>query len=188
MRLSCRYERAAEAKGKGDIHGRVDFDSLGKSLHEAGYCLMGIDKYDAALPWFERAVEATEKGDVHGRVDYDSVGSSLHGVASCLSVMSEYDEALVYFQRALEAKKRGNLHGRADDSSIIMTVNAAITCIENAGNEAKWILLQTSLKREIEDRGFSVLKCWLTAVDDEDAAVPLVPGVFPILTVNKVRL
>ena len=54
---------------KGDVHGGVDSEHLGKSLHLVGYCYSSLGQFAEALPWFERAVAAKEKGDVHGRLD-----------------------------------------------------------------------------------------------------------------------
>jgi hypothetical protein len=58
----------------------VDGESLGRSLHQVGYCLSSLGQHAEAKPWFERAVVAKEKGDVHGRVDGESVGRSLRSL------------------------------------------------------------------------------------------------------------
>jgi tetratricopeptide (TPR) repeat protein len=75
------FERAVAAKEKGDVHGRVDSESLGKSLHLVGDCYASQGELAKALPWFERAVAAKEKGDVHGRVDSESLDISLRRLA-----------------------------------------------------------------------------------------------------------
>ncbi|MBL8880689.1 MAG: metallophosphoesterase, partial [Phycisphaerales bacterium] len=62
------FERAVAAKEQGDIHGRVDQASLGRSLDQVGYCLSKRGQFEAAQAWFERAVAAKEQGDIHGRV------------------------------------------------------------------------------------------------------------------------
>src|SRR6185295_13710644 len=79
------FERAVAEKEKGDVHGRIDHESLGSSLHQVGYCLSSTGEFAAARPWFERAVAAAEKGDVHGRIDHASLGRSLNLVGYCLS-------------------------------------------------------------------------------------------------------
>ncbi|HYE52653.1 MAG TPA: TIR domain-containing protein, partial [Azospirillaceae bacterium] len=79
------FERAVAAKEQGDIHGRVDHDSLGRSRHLVGYCLSSQGRFAEAQPWFERAVAASEQGDIHGRIDRESLGTSLHQVGDCLS-------------------------------------------------------------------------------------------------------
>ena len=56
------FERAVAAKEQGDVHGRVDQESLGTSLHYVGYCLSRTGQFEAALPWFERAVAAIRAG------------------------------------------------------------------------------------------------------------------------------
>ncbi|MBI2908059.1 MAG: tetratricopeptide repeat protein, partial [Chloroflexi bacterium] len=61
------------ASEKGDIHGRVDQESLGVSLNQVGSCLSSQGKFAEAIPWYERAVAAKEKGDIHGRVDQASL-------------------------------------------------------------------------------------------------------------------
>jgi|GEM_PF-5549265 len=55
------------------MHGRVDHDVLGASLHQLGYCYSRMGKLVEALFWFEQAVEAFEKGDIHGRIDHESL-------------------------------------------------------------------------------------------------------------------
>jgi hypothetical protein len=80
------FELAVAAKEKGDVHGRVDPESLGLSLHLVGYCYANTGHYDEARGWFERAVAEAGKGDVHGRVDHASLGSSLNLVGCCYAV------------------------------------------------------------------------------------------------------
>jgi hypothetical protein len=43
------------AKAKGDVHGRLDHASLGSSLHQVGYCLSSLGRFEDARAWFERA-------------------------------------------------------------------------------------------------------------------------------------
>jgi tetratricopeptide (TPR) repeat protein len=49
------FERAVAAAEKGDVHGRVDPESLGTSLHQVGYCYARQGQFAEALPWFDRA-------------------------------------------------------------------------------------------------------------------------------------
>jgi tetratricopeptide (TPR) repeat protein len=112
------FERAVEAKEKGDAHGPVDPASLGRSLHEVGTCYSSTGKYDEARVWFQRAVEAKKKGDVRGRIDPDGLGSSLYLIGFCYSSTGKYDEARVWFERAVEAKEKGDMHGRVDSASL----------------------------------------------------------------------
>src|SRR4051812_46567818 len=111
------FERAVAAKEQGDIHGRVDHQSLGTSLHLVGYCLASRGQFEAAQPWFERAVAAAEQGDIHGRVDHQSLGTSLHQVGSCLSSRGQFEAAQPWFERAVAAKEQGDIHGRVDHES-----------------------------------------------------------------------
>jgi tetratricopeptide (TPR) repeat protein/predicted phosphodiesterase len=121
------FERAVAAAEKGDVHGRVDHASLGKSLHLVGDCLSRTGKFDEARPWFERAVAAKEKGDVHGRVDHASLGKSLHQVGYCLSSTGKFDEARPWFERAVAAAEKGDVHGRVDHASLGKSPQALIT-------------------------------------------------------------
>ena len=68
------FERAVAEAEKGDVHGRIDHASLGRSLHQVGDCYSSTGRFEEARPWFERAVAEAEKGDVHGRVDHESSG------------------------------------------------------------------------------------------------------------------
>jgi hypothetical protein len=72
------FERAVADKTQGDMHGRVDHESLGSSLHQVGDCHGSTGRFEEARPWFERAAAKKAQGDVHGRVDHESLGSSLH--------------------------------------------------------------------------------------------------------------
>jgi hypothetical protein len=82
------------------VFGRVDHASLGRSLHQVGYCLWSVGEYAAARPWFERAVAEKEKGDVFGRVDHASLGVSLRGLAGCLRALGESEAAATLDRRA----------------------------------------------------------------------------------------
>ena len=46
-----------------DIHGRIDHESLGKSLHLIGFCYSSIGEFEQARPWYEQATEEARKGD-----------------------------------------------------------------------------------------------------------------------------
>ena len=102
------YERAVAAKEQGDVHGRVNHESLGSSLHQVGYCLSSTGQFDAARPWYQRAVAAKEQGDVHGRVNHENLGSSLHQVGYCLSSTGQFDAARPWYR----ARRRRNGAGR----------------------------------------------------------------------------
>src|SRR5204863_262880 len=47
------YERAVAETEQGDVHGRVDHQSLGVSLHQVGFCHSSQGRWAEALPWFE---------------------------------------------------------------------------------------------------------------------------------------
>ncbi|HWO25659.1 MAG TPA: hypothetical protein VNO30_43270 [Kofleriaceae bacterium] len=52
------YVRAAAAAAEGDVHGRVDAESLGTSLHQVGDCYAELGKLAEAMQWYERAAAA----------------------------------------------------------------------------------------------------------------------------------
>ncbi|MBI3679136.1 MAG: tetratricopeptide repeat protein [Acidobacteria bacterium] len=87
------YERAVAEKEKGDVHGRIDHASLGRSLHQVGICLSSMGRFEEARPWFERAVEAMRKGDLHGSVDHKNLALSLRAGAACLRQLGETRQA-----------------------------------------------------------------------------------------------
>ncbi len=72
---------------KGDVHGRVDAASLGRSLHQVGSCYSSVGQFAEALPWFERAVATAEKGDVHGRVDAASLRTTREALNHALNAL-----------------------------------------------------------------------------------------------------
>jgi hypothetical protein len=82
------------------VHGRIDHESLGKSLHQVGLCLSSVGQDAEALPWYERAVAAKEKGDVHGRIDHASLSISLREGADCLRELGKNELADEWEQRA----------------------------------------------------------------------------------------
>jgi tetratricopeptide (TPR) repeat protein len=127
------FERAIKVKEKGDMHGRVDHESLGSTLHQVGDCLVGIGRFEEARGWFERAVEATNEGDIHGRVDHESLGISLHQVAYCHGSVGRYNEARSWSERAVEATKKGNIQGRVDHESLGRMLHHIGCCYEEAG-------------------------------------------------------
>jgi tetratricopeptide (TPR) repeat protein len=94
------YERAVEAHQEGDVHGRVDHESLGRSLHCVGYCLSSRGQYEAAQPWYERAVEAKRKGNIFGQVDRTSLMLSLRVGAECLRKIGRTEQAQAWEEEA----------------------------------------------------------------------------------------
>jgi tetratricopeptide (TPR) repeat protein len=130
------YERTAAETGKGDVHGRVDHESFGSSLHQVGYCLSRVGEFAAARPWFERAVEEKRKGDVRGRVDHVSLGSSMHRVGVCLSSTGEFAAAHHWFERAVEEKRKGDVCGRGDHVSLGSSLHRVGDCLSSTGEFA----------------------------------------------------
>src|SRR5258706_7366233 len=127
------YERAVAAKEKGDVHGRVDHESLGLSLHQVGICLSSTGQFADARPWFERAVTAAEKGDVHGRVDHQSLGLSLHQVGYCLSSTGQFADAHPLYERAVTTTEKGDVHGRLNRTSLNSShcpISYSLSCIK----------------------------------------------------------
>ena len=56
-------ERAVAAKETGDVHGRVDFQSLGLSLDLASTCHASLGNVDDARIWSERATRVKQRGE-----------------------------------------------------------------------------------------------------------------------------
>jgi hypothetical protein len=56
-------ERAVAAAEQGDVHGRVDSEGLGTSLHLVGVCYERQGQLVHARPWFERAMSVDRKHD-----------------------------------------------------------------------------------------------------------------------------
>jgi hypothetical protein len=89
----------AEAE-KGDVHGRVDHNSLGISQHYVGVCLSGLEQDTEALELYECALASKKKGDVHGRVDHASLSVTLRAGAGCLRRLGKNGLADKWEQRA----------------------------------------------------------------------------------------
>ncbi|MFN0073971.1 MAG: metallophosphoesterase [Chloroflexota bacterium] len=94
------FERAIAEAEQGDIHGRVDHQSLGVSLHLVGYCYASTGDFEQARPWFERAVAEQQQGDIHGRVDHESLGVIMRSLAVLLRKLGNHDEASAMERRA----------------------------------------------------------------------------------------
>lgn len=88
--------RAVAAAEKGDVHGRVDSDSLGWSLHELGFCSSSLGQLEEARSAYEKAVAAKRKGDVFGRLDRSSLALSLKSGAGVLRKLGEEAEAAAW--------------------------------------------------------------------------------------------
>jgi tetratricopeptide (TPR) repeat protein len=131
------FERAVAAKEQGDVHGRVDAQSLGSSLHQVGFCYAQQGQFAQALPWFERAVAASEKGDVHGRVDAQSLGISLGYVGGCYAQQGQFAQALSWFERAVAASEQGDVHGRVDAQSLGISLHHVGGCYAEQGEFAQ---------------------------------------------------
>jgi tetratricopeptide (TPR) repeat protein len=96
---------AASKPSRRATSGRVDHESLGKSLHNVGVCLSSTSQYDAACRWYERAVEAKRKGDKFGHVDKKSLAESLRSLATCLRKLDRHPEADQHDQEANEMEQ-----------------------------------------------------------------------------------
>jgi hypothetical protein len=129
------YERAVAQKEQGDVHGRVDHESLGTSLHQVGLCLSSTGEFAAARPWYERAVAQKEQGDVHGRVDHQSLGVSLHCVGYCLSSMGEFAAGRPWYERAVAQKEQGDVHGRVNHESVGVSLRVVANCLSQLGRD-----------------------------------------------------
>jgi tetratricopeptide (TPR) repeat protein len=150
------FERSVAAKEKGDAHGRMDFASLGESLHCVGCSYSRMGKSAEALPWLERAVAAKEKGDVHGRVDSASLGASLHEVSRCYSDLGKSAEALPWLERAVAAKEKGDVHGRVNSASLGASLRHVGDCyagLDRFAEALPWFERAVAAKEKGDVRG-----------------------------------
>ena len=81
------YEQAVAETSQGDLHGRVDHASLGRSLHQLGHCAFQQGHWSAAAGWCEQAVAEKRQGDIFGRVDQSSVANSERSLDLCRKKM-----------------------------------------------------------------------------------------------------
>lgn len=130
------FARAVSEAEKGDVHGRVDHEELGKHLYGVGDCLRSTGEFAAARSWFERAVAVMEAGNIHGPVDRASLGTSLHMVGYCLCSSDEYTAARPWFERAVAEKQRGDACGQVDHQSIGTSLHQVGDCLSIAGQLA----------------------------------------------------
>lgn len=128
------YEWAVARLEQADVHGRVDHGSLGRNLHQAGYCLSAVGKYLEARHWYERAVAEFEQAYVQGHGDHRSLGRSLNQVGHCLSAMGRYDEARPWYERAVAEKEQGDVNGRVDHVSLGRSVGQVGFCFSAIGH------------------------------------------------------
>jgi tetratricopeptide (TPR) repeat protein len=126
------YEHAADEKRQGDLHGRVDHNSLGMTLHQMGHCLSSLGRFAEARGWYERAADEKRQGDLHGRVDHQSLGLTLHQVGHCLSSLGQFAEARGWYERAADEMRQGDVHGRVDHAALGWTTYRAALCIAEA--------------------------------------------------------
>jgi Tfp pilus assembly protein PilF len=77
------YDQAVAETRQGDLHGRVNHESLGTSLHQLGHCAYQQGDWQAANVWFEKALEEIRQGDIFGRVDQSRVVYSEIKLAQC---------------------------------------------------------------------------------------------------------
>ncbi|MEM9387019.1 MAG: tetratricopeptide repeat protein [Pseudomonadota bacterium] len=150
------FESALEQAEKGNVHGRVDHQALGSSLHQIGYCLLQTGDYEGARPSFERAVKESEQGDVQGRVNHERVGRSLHQVGYCLSRTGNYEGAQTWLKRAVEEKEQGDVYGQVNHESLGRSLHLIGHCFSQDGDyqEAQvWLKRAVEQKEQGGDRG-----------------------------------
>ena len=127
----------ASAKEKGDVQGRINYESLARSLGEVGNCLLRTGRFLEARPWYERAAAAHEKGDPYGRCDYESLGSSLHQIGFSLLSVGELEQARPWYERAVETKEKGDFFGRVDHESLGRSLEGMGDCLFLEGKTAE---------------------------------------------------
>ena len=76
------FKRAVVTRKPGDVHGRADPASLGRSRHQVGYCYARQDQFAQALLWLEVICQffATNRG-----IQRDAARSGIRPSASALA-------------------------------------------------------------------------------------------------------
>ena len=77
------FKQAIEAALAGDIHRRVDYETLGRCYHEMADSFAGVGDCEQAITWYERAIEAKQRGDLHGGVNEESLALSRQARDNC---------------------------------------------------------------------------------------------------------
>lgn len=119
------FERAIKEKEQGDLAGRVDSDSLGRSLHSLGVCLAESGNHEGAKSWFELAIADLQKGDLQKRIDHNFLGKSFGYLALCHARIGNLGETLSLRERAVAEHRQGDYHGRVDKSSLATSLRLA---------------------------------------------------------------
>ena len=88
------YEQAQAEKGQGDLHGRVNHESLGVTLHEIGNCFFQQGEWPKAAEWYEQAQAEARQGDLYRRKNKESVVISLRALVRVLKLLGCGAEAM----------------------------------------------------------------------------------------------
>ena len=88
------YEQAQAEKGRGDLHGRVDHQSLGTTLHEIGNCFYQQGEWPKAAEWYEQAQAEKGQGDIYRRINKQSIAISLRALIRVLKILGRGAEAM----------------------------------------------------------------------------------------------
>jgi tetratricopeptide (TPR) repeat protein len=92
-------------KRQGDLHGRVNHESLGSTLHCIGNCFFQQGQWQEAAGWYEQAQAEKRQGDVYGRVNKQSLVLSLQSLAQALSFLGQEEEAKRWKDEADQIEK-----------------------------------------------------------------------------------
>jgi len=131
------FEQAQAEKGQGDLHGRVDHQSLGITLQHIGMCLYQQGEWAKAVDWYQQAQAEKGQGDLHERVDHASLGSTLYQIGMCFSEQGEWAKAAEWYKQAQAEKGQGDMHGRVDHESLGSTLYQIGLCFYGQGEWAK---------------------------------------------------
>ena len=112
----------------------LDHGSLGRSLHQLGFCATQQGKWQEAAGWYEQAVAEKRQGDLHGRVDHESLGRSLHQLGTCAYQQGKWQEAAGWLEQAEAEKRQGDIFGRVDSNSVALSEKGLALCRKMLGS------------------------------------------------------
>ncbi|WP_437562745.1 tetratricopeptide repeat protein [Sorangium sp. So ce542] len=150
------FQRAVYAKSKGDAGGRVDYHSLGSSLHELGWCTLETGRYDEARSWFQQALTAKREAAARAGVDHRQLGKTLRGLGECFYKTNQFEESLRWFELAVSEHQQGDAHGDIHHEELGRTLNNVGVCLlrlKRVGEAIPWFKRAVAAHQRGDVRG-----------------------------------